>query len=502
MSRHDLEQDHRLAPEPDVGGRRGGGPLDGGARFGTRSVLGWAVVLVSLVPFLVLWLLIRDSSSALVATDRGIADTLNDAVRNRPALVGVLEVVTKLAGTRTAVLLFTVATAFLAVQRSWRLALFTATTGAGLAVLVPVAKALIDRARPIVEVPVVEAPSNASFPSGHSMTSLVLWGSLVLLALPAVRRSARAWLLGGAALLVLVVGATRMALGVHFLSDVLAGWALGAAWLAVTVLSFRGWRTAPHRQRDLDPLDPGSAEVVTTDDPRGAVAGVTRRTVGWFVVSGLCIGTILSGLGLLLVGPREASALAQWDRSVAAWTTEIRSGDLTEVAATVSAAADTSTVIALALATGLLALAATRSWRPMLFIAVALVGEALLYLAVSRLVGRPRPEVADLTTGLPSAASWPSGHAAAAAVLYGAIAAVVVLHRGSRLRWLVVAGAVLLPLGVALSRLYLAAHYPTDLVAGLVLGTAWLLTCLRLLPPAAPPPLDRGRRRPPRDASC
>jgi len=148
----------------------------------------------------------------------------------------------------------------------------------------------------------------------------------------------------------------------------------------------------------------------------------------------------------------------------------------------------TTTVVAVALAISMLALAATGSWRPMLFVTVGLIGEALLYFAVSRLVDRPRPGVADLTTGLPLAASWPSGHAAAAVVLYGALAAVLVHCSSSRFRWAAVALAVLVPSAVSVSRLYLAAHYPTDVIAGLALGTAWLLACIHWLPPRGPEP--------------
>ncbi|MGQ4819044.1 phosphatase PAP2 family protein, partial [Enterococcus faecium] len=91
-------------------------------------------------------------------------------------------------------------------------------------ILVPVTKALIGRARPLVESPVSELPSNASFPSGHAMVAVVTYGMLALLALPAVRSRARRWVLAGTLLIVLAVGFTRLALGVHFVTDVLAGW--------------------------------------------------------------------------------------------------------------------------------------------------------------------------------------------------------------------------------------------------------------------------------------
>ncbi len=90
--------------------------------------------------------------------------------------------------------------------------------------------------------PVAHAPGN-SFPSGHALGSFVVYGALLLVFLPAMaprwRKPARSpsspcwsW----------PIGLTRIALGVHFVSDVLGGWLLGAAWLGVTAYAFRLWR--------------------------------------------------------------------------------------------------------------------------------------------------------------------------------------------------------------------------------------------------------------------
>ncbi len=473
------------SPRPAVDAR-----LRGVDRFVARSVLGWFGVVLGLLPFLVLWLLIREGTSALPALDRAIAAELNESVRAAPhVVVDTLTVVTDLAGTTTAVLAFTLTTIFLALRRSWRLAAFAATTGVGLAVLVTASKALIDRARPVVEAPVAELPGNASFPSGHSMTAVVLWGALVLIALPAVRRPAGTWLVGGAVVLVLVLGGTRLALGVHFLSDVLAGWALGVAWLAVMVVSFRAWPGHRPGTWETDPLQQESGEVVDLGNPRRAGVGVPARDLTRLLGVAATIPVVLVPLGLLVTGPWQDTWLGRWDRRAVDYMVEVRSSTLTDVATAVSMLSDTATVVGAALAIGVLALAVTGTWRPMLFVSVALTGETLLYLTVSRLVDRPRPAVADLTSGLPAAASWPSGHVAAAVVLYGAFAAV--LQRSSRrARRAAVTVAVLVPLAVAASRLYLAAHYPTDVLAALVLGAAWLLACLRWLPPSDP--LTRG----------
>lgn len=462
--------------------------------FAARSALGWLIVLVGVVPFLVLWLLVRDSSSALAALDRTIAAELNSVVSVRPGLVSTLHTVTELGGNATAIFVLTLTTVFMAVQRRWRLALFTAVTGGGLAVLVPVSKALIGRARPVVDVPLAADPGNASFPSGHSMTAIVLWGTLLVLTLPAVRKAARPWLIAAMVALVVVVGGTRLALGVHFLSDVLAGWALGAAWLAAMVVSFRTWPGAPHDHRSLDPMHQDSAEVVDVETPGRAFAPIHGREVARLAGVAALIAAVLVALGLLLTGPWQDTWIGRWDRLVVDYVVSIRSSILTDVATFVDTASDTPTVVGVSIAIAMLSLASTHSWRPALFVGVAVIGEVALYYAVSRAVGRPRPDVPDFTAGLPSGAAFPSGHAAAAVVLYGALAAVLVSYSTSSWRWAAVAAAVVVPVAVALSRVYTAAHYPTDVIAGLALGTAWLLACVHWLLPRGEAGTTRQRR--------
>jgi undecaprenyl-diphosphatase len=170
---------------------------------------------------------------------------------------------------------------------------------------------------------------------------------------------------------------------------------------------------------------------------------------------------------------------------------------------TVGTLAGTPAVIALGLTLAVLGLAVAASWRPVVFVVVALVGEVLLYFLIAQVVDRARPAVADLTSGLPSGASWPSGHTAAAAALYGALAALVIVHARVRWRWVVLGVPVLVSLAVGVSRMYVAAHYPTDVLAGLLLGGIWVYACARVLLPApgrgprtgvASAPAGRGQR--------
>jgi membrane-associated phospholipid phosphatase len=458
----------------------------GMGRFGLRALLGCAAVLVGVVPFLLLWLLVRLSWSPLASVDAEVAAGLNEWVSRSPVAVAVLSAVTDLGGTGVAVLVLTLTTVFLLIRRHRRLAAFVATTGVGLAVLGPVTKVVVDRTRPVVDFPVVETPSNASFPSGHAMTALVTWGALLLVALPSVRRRVRPWLVAAAAVLVVVVGLTRLALGVHFVSDVLAGWALGAGWLAATTAAFRVWQHERGVRPDepLDPLDvPPEEGAHLAASPGSATPGDRRTTLRLLTVAAAVVAT-LTALGLLVTGPLTETWVGRWDRTVVAWFVEVRSTELTAGMDAVGALAGARTVAAAGLALAVTALAVTGSWRPVVFVGVTLLGEVVLYWLTAEVVDRVRPAVADLTSGLPRAASWPSGHVAAAVALYGAMAVLVLAHGRSGWRWIALALPVLVPPAVGVSRVYAAAHHPTDVLAGLLLGGIWVYACARLLPRA------------------
>jgi membrane-associated phospholipid phosphatase len=89
------------------------------------------------------------------------------------------------------------------------------------------------RERPFFADPLA-TESTFSFPSGHALVSLAVYGAIALVLARRISSSGlRALLLGGTALLVVAIGFSRLYLGVHFLSDVLAGFAAGAAWLAL-----------------------------------------------------------------------------------------------------------------------------------------------------------------------------------------------------------------------------------------------------------------------------
>lgn len=105
-------------------------------------------------------------------------------------------------------------------------------------------KILIDRPRPPAAAQVI-TETNESLPSGHATMSMVVIGSLVVLGWAGRAVVGRVLMLTAAAIWVAAVGSTRVYLGVHWFSDVVAGWLVGAAWLALCAVVWSSVRSRP-----------------------------------------------------------------------------------------------------------------------------------------------------------------------------------------------------------------------------------------------------------------
>jgi undecaprenyl-diphosphatase len=123
------------------------------------------------------------------------------------------------------------ATALVGAGRRWE-AVWIVASVAAVQLLVTIVKTGFDRARPL-DGAAIPMPTSSSFPSGHAAAGLVAAGAIAALVGTRARASV-VW--GAAALAALVIGASRIVLNVHFVSDVLAGFALGAACLALLLL--------------------------------------------------------------------------------------------------------------------------------------------------------------------------------------------------------------------------------------------------------------------------
>jgi undecaprenyl-diphosphatase len=137
---------------------------------------------------------------------------------------------TALGGVAVLTLLTLAVAVFMALRRLWSAAgLLLAAVGSGVLVST-VLKDTFERARPDL-VPHGSYVASASFPSGHSMMAAVVYLTLgALLARVEPDGRVKVFVLGMAILLTLLVGLSRVYLGVHWPTDILAGWTLGAAW--------------------------------------------------------------------------------------------------------------------------------------------------------------------------------------------------------------------------------------------------------------------------------
>jgi membrane-associated phospholipid phosphatase len=163
-------------------------------------------------------------------TDERLADWLHG--RATEPLTDVFRGITRLGNFTTLTAVTLVAVVIFWRRRERIDAAFVALAALGAQVLSTGMKLSFRRDRPFFPDPLA-TESTFSFPSGHALVSLAVYGSIALvLARRLTSRIKRALLLGATALLVIAIGFSRLYLGVHFLSDVLAGYAAGVAWLA------------------------------------------------------------------------------------------------------------------------------------------------------------------------------------------------------------------------------------------------------------------------------
>ena len=156
-----------------------------------------------------------------------------------PWLQDVMRDLTAFGGTTFVTLATLVAALALIFHRRWRHGLILASTVALAQGCDEWLKGFFDRARPDFAPPWIYF-SGHSFPSGHSTASAALWLSLAVLAASfEVRRRMKAFWFAVASLVILAVGLSRVFLGVHWPTDVLAGWVLGACWALVGWIAWR-----------------------------------------------------------------------------------------------------------------------------------------------------------------------------------------------------------------------------------------------------------------------
>lgn len=193
------------------------------------------------------------------------------------------------------------------------------------------------------------------------------------------------------------------------------------------------------------------------------------RPLGWTVA--VCVVAFAVVLGLvaahwppLLTGDQAADSAAHADVLARPWLL---------AAAQAATTAGSSLVVDVVAAVVALALLIARLWRGAVLVVVARLGELASTTAVKDLLARPRPTLVDPVDHA-AGYSFPSGHAAGSAAVYGALVLLVLPRAARWARALLLAAGTLLICAVATSRVLLGVHYPSDVAAGMALGLAWV----------------------------
>ena len=167
------------------------------------------------------------------------AETVTGIVIQKHLVPRVAEVMRDLSGigsTVTLTLVTLITVGYLSLAATHRVAFMVAISVASGAALMSLLKIAFGRLRPEVAQAAIVVPG-LSFPSGHSSMAAIVFLTLgTLIASTRTRLRERSYILAAAALLALLVGVSRVMLGVHWATDVLGGWAFGAGWAMAWLL--------------------------------------------------------------------------------------------------------------------------------------------------------------------------------------------------------------------------------------------------------------------------
>ncbi|WP_433264993.1 phosphatase PAP2 family protein [Micromonospora vinacea] len=164
-----------------------------------------------------------------------------------------------------------------------------------------------------------------------------------------------------------------------------------------------------------------------------------------------------------------------------------RTGEWNNVSLVFSTLASTQMIVVVTVLVALALRLWLKRWREPLFLCAAVTAQALVFLLTTLAIDRRRPAVEHMDVSPPTS-SFPSGHTSAAVALYVGIAVLMALRArstGAKVAWWTL--LLMVPLGVAMTRMYRGMHHPSDVVASFVNGG----TCVAIMARAV---LDRGLR--------
>lgn len=214
----------------------------------------------------------------------------------------------------------------------------------------------------------------------------------------------------------------------------------------------------------------------------GEVRGLSLTIAfGLLVLTGWMIGALVQDV---VAGDESARV----DRPILEWFVRHREPWLTTVMNIATALGSSGVLIPVVIVVGGWWWWRRRSPRPAVLVGGAYLGAEALFRSLKELTGRSRPEL-SLAVHRFGGLAFPSGHTTLAVAVWGAVAALVAQEARSR-RANVAAwtAAVLVAIVVGVSRVYLGAHWPTDVAAGWALGAMWLTVIIVAARQVAAPP--------------
>jgi undecaprenyl-diphosphatase len=203
-------------------------------------------------------------------------------------------------------------------------------------------------------------------------------------------------------------------------------------------------------------------------DPESAAGLLLTTALVIVIIAGVAIGA-------LFIMVQHNALLARYDLSAARWGADNATPTTTKFLRDVSILGGTEAMIVVALAVAIAEYFRTRRRVVFAFMAIAIVGQVVLANGIKYIVNRPRPNI-DRLTGF-SGPSFPSGHAATAAITFAAAAFLLGRGRSNRVKAACAGLAAAIAVAVATTRVLLGVHWFTDVLAGLALGWGWFALC-------------------------
>lgn len=205
-------------------------------KFRTVAYFSFITVLLGCYIFIFAELADRLKERELERFDNALIEFIQGMISDR--LTFIMKVITYFGSVTWLTIAAIIVSLVLAIYQKKRYAVFILfSSGAG-ALFNLLLKSIFKRERPDL-LPIIVAPG-FSFPSGHAMASLIFYGALAIILVKISTPVYLDWIFGGfCALVILLIGISRIYLGVHYPSDVIAGFAAGGAWLTICSLCLR-----------------------------------------------------------------------------------------------------------------------------------------------------------------------------------------------------------------------------------------------------------------------